>query len=145
MKSMRTHICAGLLLVSANNAALAQAQPAPQAPAGSTVPVTVDNFNRAESDMYKGSTVNSGGFGKFVHLRDLYPIDAPVVRPNRDTLYSFSVFDLDAGPVTITLPNAGQRFMSLQVIDGEQYSPEVHYGAGRHTFTREKIGTAMSL
>jgi hypothetical protein len=31
--------------------------------------------------------------------------------------------------------------MSLQVIDGEQYSPEVHYGAGRYTFTREKIGT----
>jgi hypothetical protein len=37
------------------------------------------------------------------------------VRPNRDTLYSLSVFDLDAGLVTITLPHAGQRFMSMQV------------------------------
>jgi hypothetical protein len=27
------------------------------------------------------------------------------------------------------------------VIDGEQYSPGVHYGVGRYTFTREKIGT----
>ncbi len=31
--------------------------------------------------------------------------------------------------------------MSLQVIDGDQYTPEVHYGVGHYTFTREKIGT----
>jgi hypothetical protein len=43
--------------------------------------------------------------------------------------------------VTITLPNAGQRFISLQVIDEDHYTPEVIYGAGSHTFTREKIGT----
>ncbi len=36
---------------------------------------------------------------------------------NRDTLYSGAVFDLDAGPVTITLPNAGKRFIVLQVIN----------------------------
>jgi hypothetical protein len=141
MKNLRVQICAGLLLAAVNNAALAQAQPAPQAPAGSAVPVTVDNFRRAESDLVMGPIVKDGGFGKYVHHRELYPVDAPIVRPNRDTLYSFSIFDLDAGPVTIALPNAGQRFMSLQVIDGDQYTPEVHYGAGRHTFTREKIGT----
>ena len=42
---------------------------------------------------------------------------------NRDTLYSAAVFDLDAGPVTITLPDAGKRFMSMQVIDEDQYTP----------------------
>jgi hypothetical protein len=62
------------------------------------------------------SIVRDDGFGKYVHHRELYPVDAPIVRPNRDTLYSFSNFDLDAGPVTITLPDARQRFMSLQVI-----------------------------
>jgi hypothetical protein len=103
--------------------------------------VRVDNFRRAESDLVMGPIVKDGGFGKYVHHRELYPVDAPIVRPNRDTLYSFSIFDLDAGPVTITLPNAGQRFMSLQVIDGDQYTSEVDYAAGRHTFTREKIGT----
>jgi uncharacterized protein DUF1254/adenylate/guanylate cyclase family protein len=55
------------------------------------------------------SIVKDGGFGKYVHHRELYPVDAPIVRPNRDTLYSFSNFDLDAGPVTITLPDARQR------------------------------------
>ena len=63
------------------------------------------------------------------------------MRPNRDTLYSFAVFDLDAGPVTITLPDAGRRFMSMQVIDEDHYTPEVIYGTGSYTFTREKIGT----
>lgn len=140
MKNLRVQTCAGLLLVAASNAALAQAQSASQVPAGS-IPVTVDNFREAESDLVMGPIVKSGGFGKYVHHRELYPVDAPIVRPNRDTLYSFSIFDLDAGPVTVTLPNANPRFMSLQVIDGEQYTPEVHYGVGRYTFNREKIGT----
>jgi hypothetical protein len=141
VKNLRVQIYAGLLLAAANNAALAEAQPSPQAPAGDTIPVTVDNFRRAESDLVMGPIVKDGGFGKYVHHRDLYPVEAPIVRPNRDTLYSFSIFDLDAGPVTIALPNAGQRFMSLQVIDGDQYTPEVHYGAGRYTFAREKFDT----
>jgi hypothetical protein len=141
MENLRVQICAGLLLVAASNAAPAQAQPAPQTPAGDTIPVTVDNFRRAESDLVMGPIVKDGGFGKYVHHRDLYPVDAPIVRPNRDTLYSFSIFDLDAGPVTIALPNANPRFMSLQVIDEDQYTPEVHYGGGRYTFAREKIDT----
>jgi hypothetical protein len=140
MKTLYVQICAGLLLVVANNAALAQAQPAPQPPASSTVQVTPDNFNRAETDM-----VFAGGGGKdigrFSHHREPMPLDFHIVRPNRDTLYSLSVFDLDAGPVTITLPNAGQRFMTMQVIDEDHYTPEVVYGAGSYTFTREKIGT----
>jgi hypothetical protein len=35
-------------------------------------------------------------------------------------LYGAAIFDLDAGPGTITLPDAGERFMSLQLIDQEQ-------------------------
>jgi hypothetical protein len=37
------------------------------------------------------------------------------------------VFDLDAGPVTVTLPDAGDRFLSLQVITEDHYVPEVIY------------------
>jgi len=70
------------------------------------IPVIVDNFNRAESDVVMASVVKDGGFGKYAHHRELYPVDAPIVRPNRDTLYSLSVFDLDTGPVTITLPDS---------------------------------------
>jgi hypothetical protein len=85
MKKLCFQICATLLLAAANSAAFAQALPAPQTPVDDRVSVTPDNFNRAETDMLLGSTVKDGGFGKFVHHRELYPIDAPIVRPNRDT------------------------------------------------------------
>jgi hypothetical protein len=51
------------------------------------------------------------------------------------------VFDLDAGPVTIALPDAGQRFMSLQVINEDQYTYGVFYKPGTYTLTRQDIGT----
>src|SRR4051794_30691355 len=77
------------------------------------IPVTADNFVRAETDMYFGSAVKEGKLGDFHHNRELMPIDRQtVIRSNRDTLYSAAVFDLNAGVVTITLPDPGDRFMS---------------------------------
>jgi len=106
------------------------------------VPVTVDNFVRAETDLYMSNIVKDGGFGKFNHRREPATIDhQTVIRLNRDTLYSAAVFDLDAGPVTITLPDAGQRFMSMMVINEDHYVPMVSYGAGPRTFTRQTVGT----
>jgi hypothetical protein len=120
---------------------LAEAQA--QAPSVSAVPVTVDNFTRAESDLYFGGLLkDSGGIGKFLHRREPARIDnQTVIRLNRDTLYSSAVFDLDAGPVTITLPDAGKRFLSMQVINQDHYVPEVVYGKGSYTLTRDKVGT----
>lgn len=105
--------------------------------------VTVGNFVRAESDLYIGNLAKeAGGLGKLLHHREPAPIDAQtVIRLNRDTLYSSAVFDLDAGPVTVTLPDAGERFMSMQVINEDHYVPEVNYGAGSYTLDREKVGT----
>ena len=107
-----------------------------------SVHVSPDNFIRAESDLYFGNVVKDGGFGKFHHIRELSPIDNQlVIRQNRDTLYSAGVFDLDAGPVAITMPEAADRFISLQVITEDHYVPQVIYSAGPHTFTRDAIGT----
>jgi hypothetical protein len=118
-----------------------QLQPA-KADSPASIPVTADNFCRAESDLYFGSIVKDQGFGRFFHNRETTPINRQtVIRMNRDTLYSAAVFDLDAGPVTITLPDAGDRFMSMQVIDEDHYVPAVVYGRGKYTFTREQIGT----
>ena len=104
--------------------------------------VSPDNFVRAESDLYFGNVVDQNGFGRFFHNRDVTPVDKQlVVRSNRDTLYSAAVFDLDATPVTITMPDAGVRFMSMQVINEDEYVPHVFYGRGEHTLTRDDIGT----
>jgi hypothetical protein len=104
--------------------------------------VTVDNFRRAETDNYFARFVKEGGFGRFKHERELADIDRQtVIRLNRDTLYSFGVFDLDAGPVTITLPDPSKRYMAVQVIDEDQYAPDVFYAPGTHTLTKDKVGT----
>jgi hypothetical protein len=111
-------------------------------PCSDCVPVTPLNFPRAETDLYFNNFVKEGGFGKFAHNRTPTPIDKQtVVRMNRDTLYSGAVFDLDAGPVTITLPDPGKRFLSMQVLDEDQYTYEVVYGKGTYTLSKDKLGT----
>lgn len=119
---------------------------APEYPMNQPVQVTAENFVRAESDRYFASAVGDGGFGTLQHIREPMPIERQtVVRANRDTLYSSGVFDLDAGPVTITLPDAGDRFMSMQVFDEDEYTPEVVYTAGKHAYDKDKIGTRYMM
>ncbi len=65
-----------------------QAPASAQTPAAGTLPVTVENFIRAESDLYLSVVaLKEGGFGKFEHHREVAPIDAQtVIRMNRDTI-----------------------------------------------------------
>lgn len=118
-----------------------------QTASGDAVPVTADNFIRAESDLYFAETIKlAGGIGKFDHHREVMAIDKQtVIRANRDTLYSAAIFDLDAGPVTITLPDAGKRFMSMIVIDEDQYALATVYAPGTFTYSKEKVGTRYFL
>lgn len=140
MKAKLT-ICALAMALAAISTASTPSSAEQQA--GTTVPVTIDSFARAESDMYFGGLIkDSGGIGKFSHQREPARIDnQTVIRLNRDTLYSSAVFDLDAGPVTLTMPDAGKRFMSLMIVNEDHYVPAVFYGADSHTLTREQIGT----
>jgi hypothetical protein len=107
-----------------------------------TIPVTWDTFVRAESDKYFKSYADLGGFGKFYNIRQPTPIDAQkVIRMNRDTMYSFGVFDLTS-PVTITKPDTGDRFQSMMVINQDEYVPmPVVYKPGKYTLTQDKVGT----
>ena len=68
-----------------------------------------------------------------------------VIRMNRDTLYSSAVFDLDAGPATLTLPDAGKRFMSLQIISEDHYAPMVVYAPTQVTLTKANVGTRYAM
>ena len=109
--------------------------------AAKKVPVTWDTFVRAETDKMFNSYVKMGGFGTFLHISKPTPIDEQkVVRMNRDTIYTFGVFDLTT-PVTITKPDTGKRFQSLQVINEDQYTQMVVYKPGTYTLTQEKMGT----
>ena len=129
-------------------AALAMASVAPVAQSASgPIPVTVDNYVRAETDKtFAGLIAMGDGIGKFHHNREMVPVDVHVVqRGNRDTLYSTAVVDLDAGPVTITLPDAGTRFMTMIFIDEDHYVHDVMYGRGTYAMSKDKIGTRYAL
>jgi hypothetical protein len=103
--------------------------------------VTIDTFARAETDRTMQDYVDLGGFGKFYHTRVPSPLDKQsVVRLNLDTLYSFGVFDLTT-PVTISLPDSGDRFMSALIISQDHSMLPVVYAPTTFTVTQEQMGT----
>jgi len=103
--------------------------------------VTADNYVRAETDIQmKGYIDSYGAFGKFHHNRQPYDVNNQVtIRGNRDTLYSFGVWDLRS-PVTITLPETGGRYQSLMVVS-QDHSIWAFYGPRTGTLTEEKVGS----
>jgi para-nitrobenzyl esterase len=110
------------------------------------IPVNVHTFVRAETDLYFSRLAKSGSFGTFNHRRAPASIDEQdVVRMNRDTLYSSGVFDIDAAPVTNTLPDPEKRFMSMLAISQDHYAMDIVYGPGRFTYERDKIGTRYAF
>ncbi|TCQ79512.1 uncharacterized protein DUF1254 [Ochrobactrum sp. BH3] len=113
----------------------------------SKIPVTVDNFVRAETDHYLAANVKDiGKLGQFKHSREPVAIDKQtVIRMNRDTLYSFAVFDLAAGPVTLSLPDTGKRYMSMMVVDQDHYLPIFAYGTKPVTLTQESVGSRYAF
>ena len=134
-------ICAFLLVLLAIS--ITQAQPR----SGNTVPVTADNFNRAESHSYFRRTMaGAGGIGRMFRRRELEPIDHQIViRANRDTLYAAGVFDLDAGPVTVTLPDTSKRLATMIVIDEDQYALGTFYAPGTFKVSKDQVETRYVL
>jgi hypothetical protein len=110
-----------------------------------TVKVTASNYVRAESDFQmRGYIESANNFGKFVHNREPYDVENQVtVRGNRDTLYSFGVFDLTS-PVTITLPDTKGRYQSLMIVS-QDHSISAVYGPKKVTLTQERVGTRYAL
>jgi hypothetical protein len=104
--------------------------------------VTTNNFIRAETDTYFCRYAEKfDAFGKINHYRMLVPIDQQgVIRMNRDTLYSYGVFDLTA-PVTITKPNPEERFQSMIVINQDHYVKLVSHEGGSYKLHQAQMGT----
>jgi hypothetical protein len=88
-----------------------------------------------------GVAVAKIGLGKIAHGRTpTSTADQPVIRMNMDTLYSKGIFDLAAGPITISLPDAGGRYMAVQPVSEDHYTTEVFHD-GTHTISQDDIGT----
>lgn len=105
--------------------------------------VNVLNYVRAETDMqFKSYAAKAGGVGRLMNSREAYSVEnQTTIRGNRDTLYSFGVYDLAAGPVTVIKPESPDRFQSLLVIDQDEYNPVLKNGSGELTLSIDSVGT----
>src|SRR5260221_1121241 len=93
MKKTHMRILAAMSLVMASSVASAQT------PTSQAELVTVENFNRAQTDVYFAGVVKNGGFGKFRPGRGLSPPPPQgIPRPNLSTLCSFARDRLSARP-----------------------------------------------
>lgn len=105
------------------------------------IPVTWENFPRAQLHVQMESYVEKGGFGEFYHHRTLLALDEQTeAASNRDTLYSVGFFDLTE-PVTIAKPDTDDRYQSMVVINEDQFLKMVEYEPGEYTSTQDEIGT----
>lgn len=106
------------------------------------VKVNADNFAVAETHrMMTDLRRDAGGSNRFSHNREPAAIDKQtVIRLNRDTLYSFAVVDISAGAV-LTVPDAGDRYLSVMIVNENHYINRVFHDAGSHDLTVAEFDT----
>ena len=104
--------------------------------------VNVDNFVRAETAaQIDRGLKSSGGVNKWWHIRQPTPLDKQtVIRMNRDTLYSSVIVDISKG-ATLTIPDSGERYMSVMVVNEDHYINKVIHDPGTYTLTIEEFNT----
>ena len=106
------------------------------------IPVTLDNFVRAATDIELDKYVTlAGGVNRFYHFREPTPVDnQPTVRMNRDTLYSTVVVDISKG-ATLTLPDVGERYMAAMIVNQDHYINKVFHGGGTYKLDMDTFDT----
>lgn len=104
--------------------------------------VNVDNFRAAETArLFDESLKLTGGINQWFHYRKPTGVDnQPVIRMNRDTLYSGAIVDISEG-ASVTLPDAGDRYMTVMVVNAEHYINRVFSGPGTYELTVDEHGT----
>jgi len=106
--------------------------------------VTVDNFRRAETaSMFDNMLGLAGGINHWIHFRvPTRAEEQPVIRMNRDTLYSAAVVDISDG-ASVILPEAGGRYMTMMVINEDHYINRVFDRPGTYELTVGDHGSSF--
>lgn len=104
--------------------------------------VNVENFVRAETAaQFDRMLPLTGGINQWFHFRKPTPLDQQsVIRMNRDTLYSAAIVDISEG-ATLNLPDAGDRYLSVMVVNENHYINRVFQGAGTYELTMDEFDT----
>ena len=80
--------------------------------------VTMDVTREQLTNLPAGHKPGFGPANQFHHIRAFPDADfRAVVRPNFDTLYSSAWLDLTAGPVRVDVPDSGDRYYMMPMLD----------------------------
>lgn len=110
------------------------------------IPVTLDNYRFAESDVAFDNITKFVGTNQFLH----FPVDAfdlenqTVVRMNRDTIYSAAILNVSEG-ASVTLPEANGRYMSAMVVQNDHYIDQVFKTPGTHVIAADTDFVMLAL
>ena len=99
--------------------------------------VTEENFARAYTNLRFAAIIEkAGGLNTFLTMPvpSSDPAEQFVVRMNRDTAYSTSVFDLSSRDVYITIPET-DKYVTIQIVDENHETQRMIYGPGRYNIT----------
>ena len=103
------------------------------------VKVTPETYIRAETDRtFRNIAQQAGGVNRWFYIRKPTPLDQQtVVRMNLDTLYSACIVDTAKGASVTIPPLPAGRFMSVQLIDNDHYTPAVYYAPGTYELPQD--------
>ena len=110
------------------------------------VPVTLDNYKTAESDLAFNNVTKFVGTGQFLHFTvEAFDLDnQTVVRMNRDTIYSGAIVNVSEG-ATVTLPESDGRYMSAMIVQNDHYIDQVFKTPGEHAIEADTEFVMVAL
>lgn len=95
--------------------------------------------------MFDGIVAIAGGANRWAHRYVPNPIDEQnVIRMNLDTLYSAAIVDISQG-ATLTMPDAGDRYMTAMIANEDHYVNRVFSGAGIYDLTVDEFDTPFVM
>ena len=98
-------------------------------------------YIQAETRAFFADFIERAGLNTFYHFPGIASAeDRWVVSPNNDTIYSVAIVNVSQG-FTLELPDMGDRFVSVHIIDENHMSPFYLYGGETRSFTADQFET----
>ena len=91
--------------------------------------------------MFAALQHQAGGVNLVFHHREPASLDdQPVIRQNRDTLYSSAIVDITDG-ATVTVPDGAGRYLSVMVVNEDHYINRILHEPGDYELTTADFDT----
>ena len=103
--------------------------------------MSAKEYIQSETRAFFADFIGRSGLNKFFHFPGLSSAeDKWVVSPNNDTVYSVAIVNATEG-FTVSMPETGDRFISIQIIDENHMTPFYLYGGGERKFSADQFET----